>query len=323
MTCPFQNDGLNQQIKRFWSLGMDSFKIFMDFVKASSPVSLSQTKDVIKIRESIELTIKTTQDNIELSQTKITNLKGVMKQICDIKDIQKANKNYVIDVEEPQVTKEDLPSGRHTTTCLTCNFTCHEHCQIPSNEDKRGCAAMDQNTGNCNQCPSKCFWDKHANLPYVFKISKIKKQKTLDEIKKKYLTAKSTEEVKTQILNGLCQELKDLAKQVLKDFETIRDCMIALEKIALKPHAFEVIQYLKDMIHSEQTQKRDGYESRVKQLEMMEKRMSELQRIHQADDFQKLLPKYEEDIDNYLKSLKQQDQLSLATQDKTGKCSIF
>ncbi len=31
-----------------------------------------------------------------------------------------------------------------------------------------------------------------------------------------------------------------------------------------------------DMIHSEQTQKRDGYESRVKQLETMEKRMSEL-----------------------------------------------
>jgi len=316
--------GMSTQTKRFWAMGMESFKTFMDYLKHSVPVSLSQTKEVIKHREAIELTIKNTQVNIEICQDKITSLRHIMKQIGDIKDIQNKNKNFVIETEEPLVEKQDLPPGQHTTNCLTCNYTCHEVCQIPANEDKKECAAMDPATGNCQQCPSKCYWNKHANLPYIFKFSKVKKQTTLEDLKQNYYDARKAEDAQTQILKGLAQELKCLAQKVLEDAETIRDCMIALEGIALKPHSFEVIQYLKDMITSEVYQKKDGYESRVKQLETMVQRMEKLQKIKNSQNFQDLLPEYEKDIDNYLDSLMKQNQLSIATQPvEKSSCIIF
>jgi len=45
--------------------------------------------------------------------------------------------------------------------------------------------------GFCKICPGKCFWDKHANLPYIIIYSEKKKTKVFEELKKKYESAES------------------------------------------------------------------------------------------------------------------------------------
>jgi len=45
-----------------------------------------------------------------------------------------------------------------TTTCLDCQETCHDTCEIKEDKDKIKCVAMDRVTGMCMKCPGKCHW---------------------------------------------------------------------------------------------------------------------------------------------------------------------
>jgi len=45
--------------------------------------------------------------------------------------------------------------------------------------------------GNCRECPEKCYWDKHSNIPYKYEYSSEEKLETFDEMKKKYVHATS------------------------------------------------------------------------------------------------------------------------------------
>ena len=71
----------------------------------------------------------------------------------------KANKSFTYTIRQEKVVHEDI-SGRgiHTTTCMTCNFTCHSNCAFADNADKAKCVAMSP-TGDCKVCPRKCIWN--------------------------------------------------------------------------------------------------------------------------------------------------------------------
>jgi hypothetical protein len=57
-------------------------------------------------------------------------------------DLINKTRNFTIKTKRSKIIKEDLSPGIHTTTCLTCNFTCHTNCSYPNNEDKKNCYAI-------------------------------------------------------------------------------------------------------------------------------------------------------------------------------------
>ena len=158
----------------FWELGMDSFKIFLQKLLSLPRKSLQLAKEVLKARESIEITIINLRPKLDAGLTLMESYKKQIKAIEMNKDIINKSKNFKIQTTQPDIQKVDLPPGTNTTTCLKCNRTCHEVCQLADNNDKKYCWAINQNSGYCNQCPGKCYWDLHKNTPYkiVYKTKK-------------------------------------------------------------------------------------------------------------------------------------------------------
>ena len=67
-------------------------------------------------------------------------MEEMRQEINEIKihtDLINKSRNFKIKTKGPNVTKENLPPGRHTTTCLICNFTSHKNCAFANNEEKK------------------------------------------------------------------------------------------------------------------------------------------------------------------------------------------
>ena len=118
-------------------------------------------------------------------------------------------KNFKIKTKRLNITRENLPIGIYTTTCLICNFTCHNNCPFSNNEDKKNCCSMD-NQGNCTVCPKKCRWQEHVNVPYVIKHTEIEVEETIEELKKKYYDGKNKLSLSEQIIRGIEVELEKI-----------------------------------------------------------------------------------------------------------------
>jgi len=96
----------------------------------------------------------------------VLNLKG------DIDD----TKNFTKKITQPAIKKIAKDPNYYATTCLTCTKTCHKHCHIKDDDNKKKCSAMDDK-GYCQYCPKKCFWDVHKNRDYY--LEDIIEEKTI------------------------------------------------------------------------------------------------------------------------------------------------
>jgi hypothetical protein len=54
----------------------------------------------------------------------------------------KINQNYKKDIPFAGSKEEHLPQGHYVTNCRDCNFTCHDDCVYPNDDDKAKCCAM-------------------------------------------------------------------------------------------------------------------------------------------------------------------------------------
>lgn len=261
--------------KKFWSMGMSSFENFLKNCH-SDVISISQTAEVIKVREKLENSIIMAQERIEEQNAKFRSLQSLMEQIVKLKSIEESTKNYEVTFDEEFNVKEDISGkGIHTTTCLTCNFTCHNGCVYANDADKQKCCAMAD--GLCTQCPKKCSWDMHSNLPHIFKRQFRKSKRTVEDLKKQYCSAQAEGTVKEQVFNGIKEELKQLLHMIFNDMKIVQSCLTELGNIALKPTNFEALDYIKNMIHAEKDQHLPGWETRVSQLQNMQKKMESAQ----------------------------------------------
>ena len=146
--------------RMFWRMGIKSFEKFFQGLAEMESKSLVLTKQVLDERAQLEVRLSGLRDKIALGVNKLSELQQ-LKRVCDqhAADIN-ANKNFKFTVEEAKRVQVKLPIGQYTTNCLVCNYTCHYPCSIPRNEDKRGCAAMLDES--CKECPNNCHWSKHV-----------------------------------------------------------------------------------------------------------------------------------------------------------------
>ena len=119
----------------FWKMVFRSFKnFFVEFEKSPS-VSLQLTKEVLKEREQLQNLIEGLNPQIMIGLSKIEEMRQEENILKQRETEIETNKSFTYTVEVIVPYEEDLRgTGRHTTTCLRCNFTCHENCAIPNDE---------------------------------------------------------------------------------------------------------------------------------------------------------------------------------------------
>ncbi|KAH3772285.1 uncharacterized protein LOC127846402 [Dreissena polymorpha] len=168
----------------FWDMGLVSFRNFFNHMDSPDTKSLQLTSDVVYERSRLEATIRNLQPMLDVGLDNISELKSEINIFQENNSIITDNKDFTYVVPTTKHIKIDLPSGLHDTNCTYCIFTCHENCNIANDAEKIGCWAMTD--GFCRICPERCFWNQHANTPYIFDYINLDETKTYAEMKKTY-----------------------------------------------------------------------------------------------------------------------------------------
>ena len=251
---------------------MKSFERFTEKLNKFSPVKLDQTQQVLRERSRLSQNIEILSGKLKLALNKTEAIKHQYQVINGLKIDINDSKNYEIETRVPDIKKVPFSeSGRYMTTCLICIKTCHIECCIKDDDDKRGCACIDDN-GYCVMCPKKCHWTEHKNRPYKL-VSYMKTVKTtLNDLKKKYVTSGSKLDKKTQILNGTLDELLELNSQCLNIQDQLFQSINRLKEIALNKNVFSSAEeYIDLMIEKEKNEHMEGWESRIEGLNILKK----------------------------------------------------
>ena len=263
----------------FWRMGARSFeKFFLEFEKTDS-VSLQLTQEVLKERHQLQTIIEGLNPQITEGLNKIEEMRQeeavLKKHEADIE----ANRSFTYPVEITVPVETRLEgTGRHTTTCLRCNYTCHKDCTIANDEKKFRCLAMDDE-GKCEICTQHCKWSEHRNLPYVIEYRKETQMRTSDDLKKKYESAMSGKTRVKGMIGKLEEYLMSVHTKVLKMIVKAQQSIRRLDEIALKPNPLTQIEYLELLIESEKNEAKDGWKQRVQYYEEAKRQAEMLAKV--------------------------------------------
>ena len=265
----FESNRTGKFTELFWELGMDSFKLFFTKLGSLKSKSLNHSKNVLDLRDKLQNKILALRPKLDQGLNLMQSMKEEINTITINADLINKTKNFTIKTKRPNITKEQLPPGIHTTTCLICNFTCHKNCAYSNNEDKKNCCSMNTN-GCCTVCPKKCMWKEHVNVPYIIIHGEIEVEETVEELKKKYYDSEKKLSLTEQIIRGKEIELEKIIIQCYYIQDEIRECIEKLKVEALYPNVNETSEeYIDMLIESEKSEKKDGYKDRIKSLESL------------------------------------------------------
>ena len=274
----------------FWKMGFHSFqKFFAEFAKTES-VSLRLTKEVLNEREQLQTLIEGLNPQITRGLNKIEEMRQEELVLQHhVKEIE-TNKDFTYEVE---VTKPSYVSlegtGRHTTTCLKCNYTCHQDCQIADDCNKRNCWAMDKATGDCRICTLNCIWSDHKNLPYLIEYETVTEIRKSADLQAKYETAVSGKSKVEGMIQQLEQFLQGVHTGVMTMINQAQQSLRRLDEIALKPNPLTQVQYLELLIESEKNEAKPGWKQRIQYFEEAKRHAMILSKVRDAKEAQKMI----------------------------------
>lgn len=263
----------------FWEMCCNSFQNFFDKLNEFPTRSLSQTKDILQEREQLKTVINCILSQVKSGLSKISELRCQIKIYKKYKDEIENHKNFEYEVEETRQVKVDLKPGQYATNCLVCLYTCHENCTLADDDDKHLCSVMEN--GYCTACTMKCSWTAHKSLPFTFEYRTEKVKKSFKEMKQKYDQALGTTMLQRNFIESLSCEVDKISKSVQMRIVELKHCKSRLEEIQLRPDPQLTVEYLEQMIESEEMNKQQGYQRRIQMF-------SEFKRMAQIDkDFEK------------------------------------
>ena len=268
---PFNNSALftkgkNKFTKMFWEMGYESFNdFFMEFGNKTA-VSLQLTQEVLKERQHLETVVGGLQPKIDNGLRKIDEMRQQEKMLKEYQEDMKGSENYEKEITTTVKECRDLPTGAYTTTCMQCNYTCHDRCIYANDGDKKHCSAM-SSSGYCKVCTNRCIWSVHRNTPFEY-VSVSKKEKvTVKELLDRYKTAEVEKSQKEVALSGIKRDLQALYEGVSDAISDVKKCLDRLQEIALKPNPLSEVEYIDLLIDTEKREREERWEERVKHLE--------------------------------------------------------
>ena len=263
----------------FWKMVVRSFKNFFAEFEKSESVSLQLTQEVLKEREQLQTLIEGLNPQITMGLSKIEEMRQEENILKQRETEIETNKSFSYPVEITKPREINLRgSGRHTTTCLRCNFTCHRDCAYANDSDKRNCCAIGS-SGNCTVCTKHCHWSEHRNLPYLIEYEKVTEMRTSDDLKKKYETAVSGKTKVQGMIEQLEEYLMNVHTTVMGMIVKAQQSLQRLDQIALKPNPLTQLQYLELLIESEKNEAKPGWQKRVHYYEEAKRQAEMLSKV--------------------------------------------
>ena len=271
--------------KMFWELGMKSFDRFLSKVSLAQAKSLTLTRDVLNERGRMELNVENLNLQVRRGLSKMDQLRIEEKLLKQFEDAVESNKDYTYEIKRLEVKKIPIADNRNTTTCLTCNFTCHKNCFIPNDGDKAGCWAMDQRKSpvSCTQCPNHCVWNIHRNICYILEQTVITETSTLADLKARYEEASGKKLTAEQVYDKVKEELEAIETQIKANMSEISRSLNRLQEIALKNNPMSQIEYLDILIESENNEATPGWQERLKGLRDLRQQAQNIYDISQGE----------------------------------------
>ena len=275
----------------FWKMGAGSFKkFFVDFPKYPS-VSLRLTKEVLQEREQLQISLEGLNDQIQIGLNRIEEMRQEEIVLQQHEAKIKANKDFTYQVKLVKPSYISLEgTGQHTTTCVTCNMTCHKSCAIPLDCNKSCCWAMNE-FGNCRICPRKCNWSAHRNHPYLIEYKLVTETRTVEDLKQKYHKAVEGKATAEKMMRSLDESLQKVHLQVLTMIKQAQHSVGRLDEIALKPNPLTEAEYIEVLIESEKRGAKPGYQQRINYYEEAKRQAEMLSKVKDEKESQKLMQK--------------------------------
>jgi energy-coupling factor transporter ATP-binding protein EcfA2 len=170
----------------FWKMGTQSLKTFFTKLETADSVSLQLTKEVLEERKKFEAIVNGLLPRIQEAQLKLNELLREETVLTKYRDQIEANRNFTWIARCLKQRKVDLPTGRYSINCLTCNRTCHDDCVFSNWEDiyLRPSIIGSRTYAVCSVC--NCHRTEHVKTPYRFEIYEEVATKTYDDVKNRY-----------------------------------------------------------------------------------------------------------------------------------------
>ncbi|XP_078514839.1 uncharacterized protein LOC144773588 [Lissotriton helveticus] len=259
----------------FWKMGLMSMQTFFTSLNSLQSKSLRLTKEVLKERSQLEVSVQGLQPQIKAGLIKLEAIRKTQQALEQHQDEMKANKDFEYEVETTKQIKIDITGL--ITNCSMCHFTCHFPCGISDDREKAGCSAMCD--GYCTVCPGKCIWNIHYNNKYKFEYKTVKEKKTYADLKAKYENASGGVMTAEKIFDELLLEYAAVENTVVNLIEKSSSSLRRLQEIALKPNPFSTPEYIDLMIQAEERELKAGYKERIKSLNVVREQALLIQKI--------------------------------------------
>jgi GTP-binding protein EngB required for normal cell division len=251
--------------RMFWDLGMKAFsKMFRELYRMPS-TSLSLTKEVLREKEQLELLVTHINQQISLGLSMLEAIRTTISDITQHSRELDANKDFVIKVSKPKITREDISGkGIFTTTCRNCNYTCHNSCAYSDDKEKRSCCAISGD--NCTVCPKKCHWTEHSNIPYIYHhTTEVVAEEVLDKKEAAEAARKGISNTEAALLKKRAEYLATQV-QVQENIAKVQYCLTRLSTIALRDCTLTEDDYFEQMIEIEFHKKEPGFKKRIESI---------------------------------------------------------
>ncbi|XP_045906826.1 uncharacterized protein LOC123971851 [Micropterus dolomieu] len=267
----------------FWNMGTKSMKRFFAALNLIETKSLTLTKQVLRERQQLENSVENLQEQVKVQLAKLEEIKETSEILKEHEAEISRNENFEFEVTVKKPFQEDISgTGNYITNCQQCHVTCHYPCAIPSDADKRGCAAMGSD-GYCTQCPGKCFWSDHFNQKYSWQYKEVKEKRTVNELKEKYLKASEAKRPFEALIEKLKAECDHVETEVVKLIKKSSECLNRLKEIALKPNPLSTPEYIDMLIEGEKSEAKPGWKKRVESLITMREKAEYMAKIERGE----------------------------------------
>jgi hypothetical protein len=287
----------NAMTEIYWKMCMDGVQNFLDFVKEQDlePLSLTQSREVIRTRNYLKVSIRTTRQHIKICMDSLEYLHRVLEDIAD--NQEKINKNCSYQLPPQTITKyrwTKRDNDKPTQFCSICQVPCCQVCTWPMGHNESQCTYF-HDGNNCPVCPKKCPKSAHQRWTEVDYQESYQETMQGVDIHKKDLFEEGEKDMNfaEELLAQKVQESEDVAQELLKAMQEVKELQGKLSAIALQPRMFTDMEYFDQMIQLEEDEKRPGWEERKADIETFRDEVLSLDEYSKVDDLTDLFPQYQ------------------------------
>ncbi|XP_076600411.1 uncharacterized protein LOC143328876 [Chaetodon auriga] len=291
--------------KMFWDMGTKSLKRFFVALNVINTKSLTLTKEVLRQRENLEISVENLQKQVKVGLAKLEEIKVLSEEVKKHEAEISRNEDFEFEVTIKKPVQIDISGTRvFLTNCQQCHSTCHDNCAYAKDEDKVRCVAIGKD-GKCTQCPGKCHWSVHHNQKYKWDYQDVKEKITNKDLKEKYQKATKGKMSVETLIEKMQEEYDHKQVEVKELIKKSAECLNRLKEIALKPDPLSTPEYIDMIIEGEKHEGKPGWMQRVQSLMEIKEKAEYMVRVSKGDT---LLQSPPTDIQRRNKEYKEQSQ---------------